>query len=774
MKYFLFTLFASLFANTANLHANFILSGKIIDSIEHTPIEFANIVILSPKDSTFVSGTITDEEGYFKIDKLEQKEYILKISFIGYNSYFKNIILRSDINNLEDIMLAPSAKMLNEIVVTPKEVPFKLTGNSGLIANVSTSLLNSVGTANDVIQRMPGIIVTDNNISVLGKGNPIIYVNNRRLNDNQELERIESSEISTIELLTNPGAKYDASGRAVLIIKTKKKQNGFSFQITERLRQAAYLGDNENVNIAYSTSNLNLFASYYHLYGKMKTNEKEYIRVTSDNLWEHDLESPYKYTNDIQQINLGLDWNINDKHAVGGQYQYYFQSSRNWADIKGKSVLNSSFYDEYIANSFIKEKPYKHIVNAFYKGSYNNRFSLQIDLDYIKNHGRRDQNTEEVSNMENRIVNTLSQSDYDLYAMKMTNNYKSTIGLLEFGGEYNNISGSGFMLNPEGYTKNNIYTTNEQKAAAFINYSKEIGGFGLTAGLRYEYTHIKATQDSIKTTKTNQIYNALYPSFSIAKNIEDVQLSLRTTKRVQRPNFSDLNGNTIYLNRFLLQTGNPYLKKVDIFDMNIQANYKMFYINVGYTYEKNPITFTQKEEDNSESIILAVDNFPKYQELNIISNFSHEIGRWYPNYTIGIRAPFFSVDYLDRSETYNKTDLSFRAYNDFTLPYNFILSLNFSYQSNFSYYLMDMRHYEKIDLGLRKSFFENRLKLNLEIRDVFNWVKEGNVMKVNNVYFDQYKKRETRYGQLTITYLFNNYKKKYRGSNAAKDDINRF
>lgn len=747
------------------------LSGKVIDELTGESIEYTNVFLLSAIDSSFVMGTITDEQGYFRLDNVAEDEHILKVSFVGYDTYFDKI---TTVDNLGEIHMKSSSKMLNEIVITAKEVPFKTGNNGSIITNVSTTLLNSVGTANDVIQRIPGVAVNDGNISVFGKGSPIVYINSRRLNNNEELEKLESSEISTIELITNPGARYDASGRVVLIIKTKTKQSGFSTQLTKRLTQGTYLGNNANIDLSYSTRKLNLFALYYYMYGKTKTDENQDIRIASDDIWQHSIASPYSLTNKTQQVSFGLDWVVDDLHTIGGQYQYNFQTSKNKSDMYGTSYKNNIFFDEFTSYSFIKEKPYRHLVNLFYKGTYNNHFSSQIDFNYLKNHGHRDQEIEETSSLENRLVNTFSQSDYELYAAELVNSYKSGTGLIDFGGEFNTINGSGFLLNKGGYTKNNVYTTAERKAAGFINYSNSIGDLKYSLGLRYEYTHEKATEDSLKVVNTNRVSHTLYPNLSLSKKFKEVQLSFNLSKRVRRPSFTHLSGNTVYVNRFILQTGNPYLKEVKIYDLNLQTSYKMIYLNIGYTYEKDPFTFYNQQKDNTESILLTMSNYPKYQEINATLNFSHTIAFWQSNSTIKGRKPFFSVDFLGKKEDNNKADLSFRTYNDLVLPNGFTLSINFSYQSNYSYYLTNMKHYERIDLGLRKSLFNNSLKLNIEVRDIFDWVKERNIMKVNNISFDQNKKRETRYGMLTITYLFNNYKNKYRKASAAKDEINRF
>ncbi|MDR3339957.1 MAG: carboxypeptidase-like regulatory domain-containing protein, partial [Candidatus Symbiothrix sp.] len=193
------------------------VSGKIIEESTGNPLEYANIVLLSLPDSAFVSGTTSGEGGLFQFDKVNSGKYLLKVLYIGFENKLITVDVAANPVDLGDISLKES-NVLSEVVITSKTPPFRSSINGGIIANVSTTLLSSVGTANDVLQRMPGIAMDNNKITVFGKGAPIVYINNRKVRDNQELERLESSEISTIELITNPGAKYDAEGRAVLLI----------------------------------------------------------------------------------------------------------------------------------------------------------------------------------------------------------------------------------------------------------------------------------------------------------------------------------------------------------------------------------------------------------------------------------------------------------------------------------------------------------------------------------------------------------------------------
>ena len=772
MKVFFTILVISILAFTSK--AAVPVSGRIIEKSTGSPLEYANILLFSLPDSTFITGATSGEDGHFQFDNVNSGEYLLKILYVGLEPQLIPVQVITEPVVLEDILLKES-NVLKEVVITPKQIPFRMGNNGGIVANVATTLLSTVGTANDVLQRMPGVTLLNDQITVFGKGTPIVYINNRRIYDNQELDRLESSEISTVELITNPGAKYDAEGRAVLLIKTKQKADGFALSLTERLSYASHWGDYENVNLSYTKNNLNLFTSYSHSYQKRKVDEKDKTTLfSSDSVWLHDSYLPYTALSAIHRLSTGFDWSVSDKHSVGGQYQYIYRDIKTNILSNTFTYLNNRLYDELISKMDMKTTPGQHLVNTFYKGEISKNYSLEIDYDYLKNHDYSYQQTFETSNMEDRTVNTYNQSDYNLYAGKLINSYNTSVGLFEFGGEYNHIIGNGFLTNPEGYTKNNIFTTTENKAAGFIDYSHTFNDFKLILGLRYEFAKSKATADSSRNVITDKKYNDFYPNFSLSKSINDWQLMLAFNSRAKRPNFSNLSGNVVYVNRYLFQKGNPYLKKTDIYDVNLQIIYKMFHLNTGFTYEKNPIMYDFTEDENPGATLATSVNFPKYKEIYATLSINHTLGFWLPNYTISVRKPYFSAFYKGSEKNYNTPDFSLMAYNDFKLPYSFIFSLNFNYSTNSFYYLSELRQNKYMNVGLRKSILDKRLTFNLEFRDMFDWLDTNFLVEANNVSFDQQIKRETRYGMLTITYQFNNYKKKYRGGSAAQDDINRF
>jgi hypothetical protein len=442
--------------------------------------------------------------------------------------------------------------------------------------------------------------------------------------------------------------------------------------------------------------------------------------------------------------------------------------------VYAKTRVNGILYDDFYSKSNMRDKPYRHLLNAFYQGEYNERFSMRLDFDYVKNHTHRKQFTDEHSILENRIINTVSQSDYHLYTGKWLAEYKSDAGTFELGSEISHIEGEGFLFNPEAYVENNVYSNGESKSAVFGTYKHSLWNTEISAGLRYEFTRKKSTESSAVIEKTNENYRGLYPNLSLSRKIKDLQLILSMNKKIQRPRFSMLNGNTLYVNRYIFQKGNPALKNSDIFDLNLQAIYKMFYLNFDYLYEKNPIDYIFELGTTSGTAIAKGINYPKNQDFILTLNFNHTLSFWQPNYTAGMRQSLFTTNHDGKPETQSKPDCFFNIYDDFTLPKSFVFSVNFNYQSDYREYSSIEKGRKQINTGIRKSFLDNQLKVHLEVHDIFNWNRGGMLAQNPQTLFLKTTESETRFVILTFTYLFNNYKNKYRGESAAGEDIKRF
>ena len=229
------------------------VSGKLVDE-QNQPLPYANVVLLSLPDSTFVTGTVSAEDGTFSLATTAEKQ-LVRISSIGYNTLYRP----TQPVSMGVIQMTTDTQILGEVVVKGN-LPKTRIKDDALVTTIQNSPLAHAGTANDVLGRVPGVIKNGESIEVLGKGSPIIYINGRQMRNASELDQLSSASIKDVEVITTPGAQYDASVNSVIRIKTVKPVGeGFGFNSRTVLGVAHYIYGLEELNFNYRKNGFDLF-----------------------------------------------------------------------------------------------------------------------------------------------------------------------------------------------------------------------------------------------------------------------------------------------------------------------------------------------------------------------------------------------------------------------------------------------------------------------------------------------------------------------------------
>ena len=238
------------------------LTGTIIDE-NRQPVPYANVYLLHPSDSTVIGGGVSNEAGVFVIP-YEEATVLARISYVGYKTTYR----LCGKEHVGTIQILPETLTIKGVVVTGERPKVQLQGNS-LVMNVEGTVMERMGTAEDVLSRVPTISKKGEAFEILGKGVPLIYLNNRKLTDLQELKNIQSDNIKNVEVIQNPGARYDASVNAVIIIRTKRAEGeGLGVELTSWSRKGHGFANNERINLIYRTGKLELFANLFGAYNK--------------------------------------------------------------------------------------------------------------------------------------------------------------------------------------------------------------------------------------------------------------------------------------------------------------------------------------------------------------------------------------------------------------------------------------------------------------------------------------------------------------------------
>jgi hypothetical protein len=280
MKKQVFLIGIFLILSFSQLFSNDKIRGKVIDE-QQRPIEFATVAIFSLPDSIFISGTVTDSLGNFIIDNKDFKieSTFTQISYLGYQT--KEERTKQDAL----FVLKLEAEQLDGVVVK-HTLPKIEVKNDALVATIQNSVLSKAGSGNDVLKRLPLVQGDDGSYSIIGKGAAKIYINNREMRDASELENINSSDIKSVDIVTNPGAQYDASVSAVIRINLLKRVgDGFSFDIRSSYWQSKYPDYYEQLNVNYRKKGWDLFGSVWYIKEEhLQISDVDQI-VYADTLW---------------------------------------------------------------------------------------------------------------------------------------------------------------------------------------------------------------------------------------------------------------------------------------------------------------------------------------------------------------------------------------------------------------------------------------------------------------------------------------------------------
>ncbi len=549
--------------------------GKVVD-VNGEPVPYANVVLMSKADSTIVSGGTTLEDGTFNISS-DDADLILMVSMIGY----KTVCLEPAPDCT--VTLEEDTAFLEGAVVSAVMPKTQVTGE-GLQTSIRGTALENIGTANDALARTPGIFKSQDGLEVIGKGSPLVYINGRKVTDSGELDRLQSNEIQSIEVITNPGAQYDASVRSVVRIRTVRRQGeGFGFNASLTDGQSLRKVDNNdpqvNADFNYRVKGVDVFAGIHaHRFTHRQDSEIQsetygFPSYAAEGTLLADLEQKAANTN------AGLNWQIADKHFTGFKVEYgkTFSMLQHQV-VEDRMTRDGKPYDtERTEGHYYNGDIAPHTLssNAYYNGQAG-RLGIDFNFDYYKVSDSQISDVDERSLQlsDDAMIRTSSSSESDLYATKLVLSYPIWQGQLQIGTEEtfsrinDNYSITGTDI-PAASSK-----VKEDNIAAFASYAFVLGKIGqFNAGLRYEHVNYDF-DDILGESGFERKYSNAYPSFSYAGAIGKVQLIANYSAKTARPGFAQLSSATRYNSKYIIQSGNPALQPQKINDAGLTAVWK--------------------------------------------------------------------------------------------------------------------------------------------------------------------------------------------------------
>ena len=752
------------------------LTGTIIDE-QGVPVAYANVAILNPTDSTLLSGGVSNESGYFAVP-YEQERILARISYVGYKTVYRHC----NQPNVGTIRMQPDNYTLNGVVVQGERPKVVLQGNS-LMMNVEGTVMERLGTAEDVLTRVPMIAKRGEGFEILGKGAPLIYLNNRKLTDLNELRNIQSDFIRSVEVIQNPGARYDASVNAVIIIRTKRAAGeGLGVELSSWSRCGRGYANNERINLTYRTGGLELFANLFGAYNRRKSNGEFEQTIFADTLWVVNNKQKNNVRNPFLEGRFGFNYQINDSHSFGGFYQNTYDYVKTRSEYDDDLQADGVPYDHLQNSSVRRDKNAPtHQVNLYYTGKVG-QLSIDFNADYTSRKQQSCNQQQELSTeYEDRDVNTESQTRSKMFAEKLFVTHPLWKGLIEVGEEYTNTRWRSRFDNPEGYIANSNNEQHESNIAPFMELRQRLGRFQLSAGLRYEHVESEYYVNGIRRDDQCRTYDDFFPSFSVSTSAKNLQLSFSYAKRTTRPSYWQLSSDVTYENRLNRQTGNPYLKPVKYHNLNAMVMWKWLYLMTNFSHCVDPILYTagSLEEDSKVNFVTYL-NYDHADWLTVTLGAQKNVKlcdriTWTPQYNMSLMKPWFKSLFNGQEKSFSHPMLTLQLGNIVSLPHDWLLQTDFNMHTHGntgSNIWVDCTN-PMLSLSVSKDFFQRRLNVKLTGNDLFNGGINHVMLYSNRMMYRKMEDNDSRCIQLSLRYRFNVTPSKYKGTGAGNSEKNR-
>ncbi len=749
------------------------IRGWITDE-QRSPIEYANVIALSVRDSSLVTGAVTDKAGAFQLSVSADTQVFLRVSGVGYERRNVSLPLAAD-----TLQLKAEAKAMEGVTVTAQH-PKMAIRNDALVTTIVGSSLAKAGSGNDVLKRIPLLTGKEGSYSVVGRGAAVIYINNRKITDATEIERLNSSDIKDVEVITNPGARYDATVSAVIRIHTVRKVgDGFGFDV----RTSAYYWENwdtyNQLNMYYRRNGLELTAgSAYNLSNNLTrlatTNE-----VQTTNLWTNKWISDFSSRNTYNNYMLTAAYEFNTNHAIGARFFSNLLVGANYEHGKFSTdvIKNNVLYDH--IESQIQNRstaiPNKSL-SAYYVGKVG-KLNIDFNTDYY--YGEETElrtTTEQSANYDNRTVTSAGTHANKFFATKLVLSHPLFGGSLSVGNENTFTNHEQSYTNQEGIVANAASTIKERNNAFFFEYSRLTPIGQLMAGLRYEHVNSDYYDQGVYSTEHSRTYNQWFPSLTFATQIKKVGLQLSYSVKTSRPSYNQLGTDVLYINRFTRQSGNPTLKPETLHNITLVSSWNWLTFVANYTQTHNKIMYWNEQESTDENITnLRYRNFKRFPALTLSLTAAPTIGIWSPQLTLFCQKQWFDIERLGSKFDLNKPIWGIKWNNSFEFRHDWTAEAFLQVNSKGITENTELiRSTSAFNFSVRKAFLNDRLSVTVGVNDLFNRSANQSLLYTNNLSIEIKQEFDSRDFYVTLHYKFNTARSKYKGTGAGQSERNRF
>jgi len=777
------------------------IKGVAIDEQAQSPIEYVNVVLFKAKDSSMVDGTVTDMDGRYSLDKVAFGKYYLEFDFIGFRKKIVEdvtITPQSQTYTTDTIYLEQAAHEIEGVEVTGDRVDVEHKVDKKVI-NVGQDYSAQGGSAVEVLENVPSVEVDiEGNVELRGSGSFRVLINGKPsvLEGSDALQQMSASRIKSIEIITNPSAKYDPEGTAGIInvITKKQKEKGLNGQV----RATAGTKDkyDASVNLNYQIGKFNFFGSFdyrdfnFDMDGR---SERELYSENSDTTTFIDQDVNRSMERSGYSFKTGFDYQLTESSTVSlsgklGNFGFGHDMKRKTTRsiIPGDTPANYS-----LSNSdFLIDHDYYSL--SF---DYQNKFDKEgHKLDgsvYYSNSSSDDENqwASEITNSEWEVTSenykeqNIESGDEDELQVKLDYTKPTSQGKLEAGymGSYD-YSDNQYeverFINNDWTSIDSLYNSYEYDRlihALYTTYHSKIIGIDYKLGLRGEYTNRELSQNIMdKTYKVDRF--DVFPSAHFSKKItKGEQVFLSYSRRVRRPRSWYLDPFPRQSDQYSKRIGNPDLdpEYTDSYELGYKKSFNKSFFSIESYYRRTTDEIDRiRTRGENDEMLRTFKNLDTETSFGLESMINTSLFKWWDLnanarlYRYSIEGNITEQDVSAKSNNWNA-----RMTNTFKLPTSTRIQLMAGYRGPSATSQGEREGFLMSSAAIKQSMLNKKMNITLSVRDLFQTMKHE--MTSEGEYFREYNRfeRESPIFRLSISYSFNNYKAKKRGVNGAEEDF---
>lgn len=758
------------------------VTGRVRDA--EKPLAAVTVSLIRSADSSLVKLALTDAAGHYEFHGIRPGNYRIMATFVGYGTKYSEATDMKSAIEIPLITLEPQAQALAGVTVQAKR-PMVEAKLDKMVVNVDASPSNASNNVLEVLEKSPGISVDrDGNISLKGKQGVIVLMDGKQTYLSGQdlanlLKSMSASQLDQIEIMTQPSAKYDAAGNSGIInLKTKKnKTMGMNGSVSVSYVQGNYPKSPNSFSFNYRKGKVNFFSNGGYTF--WQSNSEQTLNRKFHNTSEttvFDQAGWQKNTSNNFNLRLGMDYSIDAKTNIGVTLNGISNKNKgiNTSDGRFFKAITPNVNDSTISALNDQRSTFKNFsANINFRRQLNaNGRELTADVDYIRYSSELNQYTDNrvmypADPMSQYLLRAILPTDIDIYTAKV--DYVHPLGKdakFETGAKTSLVktdNNAPYETWDESQSKwvddkrKDHFAYDEQISAVYINFSKQVKKWGFQTGLRGEHTHSKGKQVLIGKSISRD-YFQVFPTAYVSYSMNDKnQFGLNYGRRIERPDYQDMNPFQQFLDLYTYNQGNPYLTPQ--FTNNIELSHIFagkLSTTLNYTYTTDIINDILKQNDDTKVTYQTKENVASSRNIGIAISYNAPLTKWW---TVSLYGNAYNNMFKGIVNNENlRTDVnafSLNMNNQFKFAKTWGAEFSGWYQSKSlitSMFILDPMYV--LSFGASKQILKTKGTLRLSVIDPFRLQKADVHVNHSNIDMLVTNRWDNRRVGLTFTYRF--------------------